>query len=107
MTCSPAADAPVERSLTRPRRAPRPALLWPALGVGLAATFIVCLGVGRVPVPPMTVLSVLLDPILSGGATGHELEATVIETIRLPRALLAMLAGAGLAVAGAALQGAL
>jgi len=107
MTCSPTADAPVERSLTRPRRAPAPALLWPALGVGLAATFIICLGVGRVPVTPMTVLSVLLDPILGRGAVGHEMEATVIETIRLPRALLAIAAGAGLAVAGAALQGAL
>jgi iron complex transport system permease protein len=77
------------------------------LSIGLAAIFLVCLGIGRIPVSSATVLSVLLDPILGHGAVGHEMQATVIETIRLPRALTAMLAGAGLAVAGAALQGAL
>jgi iron complex transport system permease protein len=107
MTYSPAADVPEERSRPRSRRAPSSALLWLGMGLVLAGTFILCLGVGRVSVSPTTVLSVLLDPIIGGNAARHEMEVTIIETIRLPRALLAMLAGAGLAVAGAALQGAL
>lgn len=82
-------------------------LLWSMLSIGLVAIFLVSLGIGRIPVSPATVLSVLLDPILGRVVVGHEMQATVIETIRLPRALTAMLSGAGLAVAGAALQGAL
>jgi iron complex transport system permease protein len=81
-------------------------LLWLVLTIVTLVTLLVCLGVGRIAVPPLNVAKVLVDPLLGAGVA-QDLEATVIHSIRLPRALIAMLSGAGLAVAGAALQGAL
>src|SRR5687767_10376857 len=60
----------------------------PALGVGAAA----------LPAPE------LLRPLLRGPAVDPVVAATVWE-IRLPRVLLALLAGAALAQAGVAMQG--
>ncbi|NEU12389.1 iron ABC transporter permease [Methylobacterium sp. BTF04] len=66
------------------------------LGVALLS-----LGMGAIRIPPGRVLDVLLggqDPALAR-------DATVILNIRLPRTLLGLMVGAGLAVSGALMQG--
>jgi len=70
------------------------------------ATMVVCLGIGRVALGPGRVLAVLLSGVGIGGAV-EPLERSIVLHVRLPRTLLAALAGAGLALAGAALQGCL
>ena len=63
----------------------------------LAAAALVALNLGAAPMSPAEVLDVLL-----GG--GDERQRTVIFDVRLPRVLLALLVGGGLAVAGAVYQ---
>ncbi len=65
--------------------------------IALVALFAASLLVGPAPIPPGDVLAALF-----GGDTP---EALVVREIRLPRALLAIVIGATLAIAGAALQG--
>lgn len=64
----------------------------------------ICLG--QLGVPPLSVLHTLLEPL--GIDLGHPPEhpnaAGVIWTIRMPRVLMAVLVGAGLAVAGLLMQ---
>jgi iron complex transport system permease protein len=69
--------------------------------VGLAGAFVAALALGAVRIPFADVISAL---------TGGDVPATsakIINDLRLPRALEAVLVGAGLGVAGALLQGAL
>ena len=77
--------------------------LSPLLGFGLAAaTLLICFGVslalGSVQIDLNTILTALL-------AADGSREHLIIRTIRLPRALIATLVGASLAVAGAIMQG--
>jgi iron complex transport system permease protein len=81
------------------------AILW-LLGGGLALAILLSVGWGAVYISPGQVLAILADRI------GIELpwafthrEEIVLLAIRLPRAVLGILAGAALAVSGAALQG--
>lgn len=81
----------------------------PGITVGLALLAAACLVVnvslGAVEVPPRVVAGVILDHLgLGGGGATLEQDAVVWQ-IRMPRAALAALVGAGLGVAGAALQG--
>jgi iron complex transport system permease protein len=67
---------------------------------------IIAIGSGALPISPLQVLSILgakigLPPIAEYNAQ----QEAVLYAIRLPRVLLALLVGAGLAVSGAALQG--
>lgn len=64
------------------------------------AIFIVSLGYGEYPVSPLNVLKTLL-----GIATDNPDYPFIIHILRLPRALLALLVGIGLAIAGTILQG--
>jgi iron complex transport system permease protein len=68
----------------------------------LILTMLVAMGIGRYRISLSDIItSLFLNP------TGEDLDpniSTVIYTIRLPRVLLAVLAGAGLAVSGAAFQ---
>jgi iron complex transport system permease protein len=64
----------------------------------LVAAAVVALGVGAAPLSLRDVAGAL------SGRAPSELAATVVLDLRLPRVLLAALAGAGLAVAGAAFQ---
>jgi iron complex transport system permease protein len=69
-----------------------------ALMLGVA---LLSLGMGAIRIPPGRVLAVLLggqDPALAR-------DAVVILNIRLPRTLLGLMVGAGLAVSGALMQG--
>jgi len=68
------------------------------IAAALGAASMVALATGAAPVSLAEVASALL------GRPVSELAATVVLSLRLPRILLAALAGAGLAVAGAAFQ---
>ncbi|MCL0070712.1 iron ABC transporter permease [Dehalococcoidia bacterium] len=63
------------------------------------------LGIGRFPVSLDTVFSILGSRVFPIEPTWTGIEETVVLQIRLPRVLLAMLVGAGLAIAGASFQG--
>lgn len=81
-------------------------ILFALLGVALAGTLLVYLGNGPVPIPATKVLDALTPWIAWPEAwRAGAGEAAVVNTIRLPRALMAMVVGAGLAVSGAAMQG--
>ncbi|MEO1018258.1 MAG: iron ABC transporter permease [Pseudomonadota bacterium] len=78
--------------------------LWlAALTTGIA---LVSIGIGRFYVPPDRVAAILLSHVLPLAPTWSGSEANVVELIRLPRIGVAATVGAGLAIAGAALQGA-
>jgi len=79
------------------------------VGVSLAALFLsvsVAVSVGAVSVPLPTVWGIIVNKIIPGVITpdwsaGRE---AIVWDIRLPRAILAALVGAGLAIVGASLQ---
>lgn len=77
-----------------------------AIGASLLALVVLNLGMGAAPVAPSEVLGVLARRVgLALGAEPGPGADAVVWTIRVPRILLALLCGAGLAAAGAALQG--
>lgn len=80
------------------RRAPSLPVLYALLVAGVAAVAVVSLAIGQVA---LTIPQVVQG--LTGGGEG--LERVIIQEIRLPRALLAVLVGAALGLSGAALQG--
>ena len=71
----------------------------------LVLSALVSLAVGRFEVPLSHVGGILAAKFLPIDPWWTSTEARVVELIRIPRILMAALAGAGLAVAGAALQG--
>lgn len=88
-------------------RASRNVLIWAVLCLTLATVMLLSLGVGRYAIPVDQVIGILLSPIWPGGADMDGVEARVVTQIRVPRILVAALVGGSLALAGAALQGAL
>ncbi len=85
-------------------RLPLPLQLAPlALLLLLLAVALLSLGAGRYAIEPTTVLRILVAPLFGQG-DWTAMEQRVVETVRLPRVLLAAVVGAGLAGAGAALQ---
>lgn len=92
-----------------PRHFPRPGLRSAFLAGGLGALLIslsFSISLGAVPVPLDTVWGVLLsklapDMVAQSWSQGRE---AIVWDIRFPRALLAMMVGAGLAIVGASLQ---
>lgn len=87
----------------------RHARLRPSLFMVLIAIFILSallsLAIGRFDVPLLHVAGILVSKLVPLEPWWTPVEARVVELIRIPRILMAALAGAGLAVAGAALQG--
>lgn len=75
------------------------------LFVGLATTAVASLGVGRYNIPFDRVIAILAAPFSPPDTAVTPTEANVVFTVRMPRILLAVLTGAGLALSGAALQG--
>jgi len=83
---------------------PSRALLLVALAAVFAAAFLASLGAGAVPIGPLEALTVLAARV---GLVGDvdSAQANVLLAIRLPRTVLGALAGAGLGISGALLQG--
>jgi len=77
------------------------------LGIGLLIIIGIATSIGSVQVPLGTTASILLDklPFVDMQQTWQSSIATIVLDIRLPRIILAGLAGAALAVAGATYQG--
>jgi iron complex transport system permease protein len=72
----------------------------------LIITVITAAGIGAMQIKPMQVMAILLSKLqISIPVTYDEGMANVLWQIRLPRVIMGMLVGAGLAVAGAAMQG--
>jgi iron complex transport system permease protein len=93
-----------------PRRDRRGLLVGGGAALALVLAVLAGVWVGALPLPPGGVVATLLDRALSplgvevsGGLDVRE--AAVLMELRLPRVLLAVLVGAGLAVSGAAYQG--
>src|SRR5262245_11276122 len=98
-TASTRADltaANVQTDLTHARRE---VAVLAGLAVALSAAFVLSLVLGSTHVPIASVVDVLLRTTAM-----DESHALVIETIRLPRALTAVLAGAALGIAGLQMQ---
>ena len=80
-------------------------LMWAMLALSLLLATVISLGVGRLPIPISKVVGLLGSHFVSLETFWTETDARVVELIRLPRILMAVLGGAGLAMAGASLQG--
>ncbi|APU15370.1 ABC-type Fe3+-siderophore transport system, permease component [Actinoalloteichus sp. GBA129-24] len=97
-------NASIPDSLVPPRRrASRAVLVLGSLAMLLILVVIVAVSVGPVRIPFLDTIVILLDQVSpeSSGGSRHEL---VVETIRLPRVLVALLVGMALAVAGTIMQ---
>ncbi|MQA62443.1 MAG: iron chelate uptake ABC transporter family permease subunit [Actinophytocola sp.] len=77
-------------------------LVVPVLLVLLAASAVVSAGFGAEPLPWSTVVDALANRLT--GATGDAMFDVIVWEIRVPRTLLAIVVGAGLAVAGTGIQ---
>ncbi|WP_304325426.1 iron ABC transporter permease [Corynebacterium frankenforstense] len=82
----------------------RTALWTLALTVALAATFIVGVGAGPVPIRPAETLQVVSHHLFGTALEGAAVHDAIIWQIRVPRVILGGLVGAGLALSGAILQ---
>lgn len=75
----------------------------------LGLTVVLCTTLGPAPLGPGEVLAVLIKHLPFGGFLGHEgvseTHETIVWQLRLPRVILAVLVGAGLASSGVVLQG--
>ena len=81
----------------------RPAVALAVAALALAVTGCVALGVGRFPVSVAQVLEIFRSE-LTGATTAEQAARDVVLLVRLPRILLAVLVGGGLAICGTALQ---
>lgn len=89
-----------------PAREGRARILLVALVLLLVVAVLVGAGAGALPVPVASVLGVLLHKLgLSTSLAFEPQQEAVVWAIRLPRVLLAVLVGAALGLAGAAMQG--
>lgn len=89
-----------------PRAASRPVVAGLILFAVLAAlAFLGALAIGPFAIPPGRAITVLWDALTGAPAGGLVRERIVIMDVRLPRAVLGALVGAGTAVAGAVMQG--
>jgi iron complex transport system permease protein len=105
---SPGAERPVDLDPLGERADRRRAAVWTtSLAAALVATVVLAAGIGPVGIAPGTVLEILAHHLLSSGTDAGSwspAQDTIVWDVRLPRVLLGVVAGAGLAVCGAALQ---
>lgn len=80
---------------------------WLLLGGGLLLAAGLNLGSGSFPLSTAQILAILLEPLTGKLPFGEHTagESLIIWNLRLPRVVLALACGAGLAMAGAAIQG--
>ena len=98
------------RRTARDRSVARRPLVLAAVGLAaLAAVFVAGVAAGSVFVPPGDTVAILAHRLLGLdlGVTWTPAEETIVFDLRLPRVLMAMTVGVGLAVAGATFQGVL
>jgi cobalamin transport system permease protein len=74
------------------------------LSLLLVLVILVSITIGSVKVPPLRSIRILLLSLLGLKGAGSDTERTIILSLRLPRAILAGLVGAGLSVSGATFQ---
>ncbi|NWG01341.1 MAG: iron chelate uptake ABC transporter family permease subunit [Syntrophaceae bacterium] len=74
------------------------------LGLLLILVLLISIAIGSVRVPPFRSIHILFQSILGLKGAGNETERTIVLSLRLPRAILAGVVGAGLSVAGATFQ---
>ena len=83
----------------------RVALLF-ALGALVVVSTVLTVGLGAVPIPARTVLAIVSDALSPGGARTWSMgQQHIILDLRIPRAILAAIVGAGLGIVGSVLQG--
>lgn len=84
----------------------RRTVLWIiGLALGLLISACLCLGMGPVAVAPATIVSIVTHRLgFPVEATWSDAEYSIVWNMRLPRVLLGIAVGAGLAISGAALQ---
>lgn len=75
------------------------------LAIAVLLLIVLSLSLGRYDISPLKVVKILLEPLTGTQADIQEIDRKIIWVIRLPRILLAFLAGATLSLSGAALQG--
>lgn len=102
MTAVPAASATAELRLARFGRR---ATLLAALLLAAAATVLLALGVGAVPIAPGEIFGILASRLGLAASAPDVTQQAVFEAVRAPRVVLAFAAGAALGVSGAAIQG--
>jgi iron complex transport system permease protein len=85
--------------------ADRRTIFWISTPIALSLLVLMSLAVGRYNVEFGHVIGILLSHLWPLEPTWTETEQRVVDLIRMPRVLAAGFAGAGLAIAGAALQG--
>ena len=78
--------------------------LFLVLLLGLVVVAVVSIGLGRYAISPVHVAKILLSYVVPVTKDWTDQAASVIYTLRLPRALAAMLIGAALSLSGAAYQ---
>ncbi len=88
----------MEASLFHTKRRTRSIRLVIVIGAALVIGFIISLNIGRYSISPIEVWQTLLG-------NGSKKQQIVLYDLRLPRMIIAVLMGAGLAVSGAVLQG--
>ncbi|MEU5840392.1 iron ABC transporter permease [Rhodococcus sp. NPDC047139] len=71
----------------------------------LVVVAVIALAVGRYFVPPNEIVRLLAGQVLPLRETWTQQESTVVLDVRLPRVLMSVLIGAGLALTGAVMQG--
>lgn len=104
MSTALALEAPLEAEPKRASRDHRPALL--GLLVLLVLSLFLSVGLGAFSISPGQVLGILAHQVgIDAFSAFEQRHESVLLGIRLPRALLALVVGAGLALAGAGLQG--
>jgi iron complex transport system permease protein len=81
------------------------ATLYVGLGAALIAALLWSMGSGRYEVPFGHVVAILAAHVVDVTPTWTPTELIVVEVVRLPRVLTAAIAGAGLSLCGAVLQG--
>ena len=78
---------------------------WILLALAPLLLAVVCIGIGRYSISVTDTIHVIWAKITGQIHTVNSTDVAVIFSIRLPRIILALFVGAGLAVAGAAFQG--
>jgi iron complex transport system permease protein len=82
----------------QPTMMKRPSVVMTTIGVGIICMFFISLNTGMIQISPLDVMKTLIG-------LGTEKQGIVLFDFRMPRMVVAILIGAGLAVSGAILQG--